>query len=155
MIQFTVYGNAAPGGSKRAIQRGRYISVIDANPRAAPWKQQVAGAAIQAMDGRAAYQGPVEITMTFFRKRPAWHYGTGRNVDRVKANAPWSPTSKPDLLKTARLVEDALSGIVYRDDAAIVDELLYKRFDVPERVEIMVRFLPAVLAHIGDEAAVA
>jgi crossover junction endodeoxyribonuclease RusA len=144
VIQFVVYGTPAPGGSKRAIRTGGYVRVIDANPNAAPWKQQVAGAAITAMNGQAPYRGPVELTAVFFRRRPAAHYGTGRNADVVKPGAPWAPTSAPDALKLGRLVEDAMSGIVYSDDAVIVDEYLSKRYGLPERVEITIRFLEAI-----------
>src|SRR5207244_637695 len=75
--------------------------------------------------------GPVVIHFTFYRQRPAAHYGTGRNSGTLKASAPVYPTTRPDALKLARGVEDALTGIVYRDDAQIVEERLFKRYGRP------------------------
>ena len=42
------------------------------------------------------------------------------------------------LLKLTRAVEDALTGLVWRDDAQVVDEVLSKRYGAPERVEVRV-----------------
>jgi Holliday junction resolvase RusA-like endonuclease len=39
------------------------------------------------------------------------------------------PISKPDVLKLARAAEDALTGIIWSDDALIVQEHLYKAYD--------------------------
>lgn len=150
MIRIVVYGKPEPAGSKRAFQHavtGRIVT-LDANRNAAPWKQQVAGAALQAMHSHDRYDGPVDITMIFYRQRPGSHYGTGRNATTLKPSAPWAPATKPDALKLARGVEDALTGIVYNDDALIVDEHLHKRYGTPERVEILVRaaVTPVVIA---------
>jgi Holliday junction resolvase RusA-like endonuclease len=38
------------------------------------------------------------------------------------------PTSKPDLTNTGKLAEDALNGILWRDDSQIVDLTLSKRY---------------------------
>lgn len=51
---------------------------------------------------------------------------------------PW-PTSKPDLLKLARGVEDALTGIVYEDDAQIVFETMRKQWSQIEGVQVRVQ----------------
>jgi Holliday junction resolvase RusA-like endonuclease len=42
------------------------------------------------------------------------------------------------VLKLARAVEDALTGVVWRDDAEIVAEGLAKLYGTPERVEISI-----------------
>lgn len=45
------------------------------------------------------------------------------------------------MLKLARAAEDALTGILWRDDAQICDEVIRKRYGEPARVEIEVRTL--------------
>jgi predicted short-subunit dehydrogenase-like oxidoreductase (DUF2520 family) len=45
------------------------------------------------------------------------------------------------VLKLARGVEDALTGIVWRDDAQIVVEHLEKRYGSPARCEVRVKYL--------------
>lgn len=140
-IRIVVIGKPQTAGSKNAfvIPGTNRASVSDDNKKSRGWKNQVAEKAVDAMAGRELLLGPLEVTMTFFRQRPQGHFGTGKNEQTVKASSPKHPTTKPDVLKQARAAEDALTSIVYRDDAQIVDEHLYKRFGVPERLEIVVR----------------
>jgi Holliday junction resolvase RusA-like endonuclease len=137
VIAFTVYGQAAPAGSKRGFQRGGRVIITDANPNARAWKAVVLDAASQAMNGHELLHGPISLQLTFCVPRPKGHYGSGRNADRVRGSAPAHPTVKPDLLKLARGVEDALSGVCYRDDAQIVREVLRKEYSEPARVEVV------------------
>ena len=136
MIRFTVIGQPEPAGSKRGFSVGGKVRIVDANRKAAPWKQAVACAGWDAMEGRQPITGPVEASFTFYRVRSAGHYGTGRNAGKLKASAPTAPYTRPDVLKLTRGAEDALSGICYRDDAQIVSERLDKRWGRPARVEI-------------------
>lgn len=150
MIDFIVYGIAQPAGSKRGFIRGGRVVVTDANERSRPWKALVSDAAVEAMmtaDGKSRVlelapplQGPLALTLIFTVPRPKGHYG----VKGIRPSAPGYPTVKPDVLKLARGVEDALTGICYRDDAQIVRETLVKEYGEPARVEITV-------TSIGDE----
>jgi Holliday junction resolvase RusA-like endonuclease len=128
-IEFFVAGIAKPAGSKRgffAKKLGRVI-ITDANKNSKDWKTDVKIAAQSAYDGPLITE-PISVTFQFFMPRPAGHYGTGKNESKLRASAPAFPKSKPDVLKLARGVEDALSGIIYKDDAQIVVEHLYKSF---------------------------
>jgi len=139
-LRFIVYGQAEPAGSKRNIGHRR---IIDANPKAAEWKRQVAQVVGHAFDGNRLLEGPLRLELVFYRPRPANHYGTGRNQGRVKASAPEYPITRPDCLKQARGIEDALTGVIWRDDSQIVDELLFKRYGSPACVEITVTVMNA------------
>lgn len=138
-ITFTVLGDAKPAGSKRAFAIKRngiptgQIAVSDANPAAKSWKQEVRQAAFQACRGRMI-DGPLCVAMKFVRVRPKGHYGS-KGLSK-KGRESIAPTSKPDVLKLARGVEDAMTGVAYRDDAQIVDERLIKEWGEPARVEI-------------------
>src|SRR6266545_4290796 len=136
VIQFTVYGKAAPAGSKRAFHRGGKTMVVDASNGSRPWKQEITGAAIEAMEG-PPLEGPLAVEFEFFVARPAGHYGKRG----LLPSAPEYPTTRPDLLKLARAVEDAMTGVVYRDDSRIVVETLRKHYGEPARVEVRVRAL--------------
>jgi Holliday junction resolvase RusA-like endonuclease len=141
VISFTVYGTPAPAGSKKGFynrKAGRVI-ITDDSKRSRPWKAQISDAAAEAMDGAPLLDGALALSLTFVVARPKGHFGSGRNAGMVKGSAPRFPTVKPDLLKLARAVEDALSGIVYRDDAQIVAETLEKEYGEPARVEVRVR----------------
>lgn len=129
-VHFTVPGIAAPAGSKKGFynkKAGRVI-ITDDSKRSRPWKAQVSEAAIEAMHGGELLDGPLLLEITFWMPRPKGHFGSGKNAAVVRASAPWAPTVKPDLLKLARAVEDALTGIVYRDDAQVITEILQKAY---------------------------
>ena len=142
-LTFTVLGKPEPAGSKKGFynQRMRRVIITDANKESRGWKNQVAELAHQAMAGRKPFSGPLEVTFMFFVQRPQGHYGKGKNAEKVKASSPVYPTVKPDVLKLARGVEDAMTSIVYRDDSLIVEEHISKLYGEPERVEVYVRVL--------------
>jgi Holliday junction resolvase RusA-like endonuclease len=138
-VVFTVLGRAQPAGSKRAYvnpHTGR-ANIVDAAKGSRPWKQQVAGAALEHRNG-GLLTGALELHLAFFVARPKGHYGTGRNAGVVKLSAPAFPTTKPDVTKLVRAVEDALTSVLWRDDAQIVRQLASKEYGDPERVEIRV-----------------
>lgn len=141
-IRIVVLGRPQPAGSKRAFKHphtGR-IMVTDDAKGSRPWKQQVAGAALEHRPVELL-TGPLELDVWFIMARPKGHYGSGRNSSVVKPSAPPFPTVKPDTTKLIRAAEDALTGIVWRDDAQIVDQHAHKRYGEPERCEIVVREL--------------
>ena len=156
LFQLVVYGTPAPAGSKRAfaIKRGGVptgqIAVSDASPKSKPWKAEIRQAVGRAMEDRAPFEGPLAVEFTFYVHRPKGHFGTGRNANYLRPSAPELPAVKPDLLKYARSVEDAMSGCVYRDDSQITTERLRKRYGTPERVEIRVTYDQPALAAAGD-----
>lgn len=156
-LSFTVYGKPEPAGSKRAfaIRRGGeltgQVAVSDANPRAKSWQREVADAAREAMQLSSDWTPldvpvlcPVAVSMTFYARRPKGHYGTGRNAAVLKPSAPLYPIGRPDALKLSRGTEDACTGLVWRDDAQVVDLRIGKRYGLPERCEIVVQTIPAV-----------
>lgn len=147
VIEFTVYGKAEPAGSKRAFvipgkngAKGRAI-VTDANAKSRPWKSCVSDAAMAAYRG-PLLTGPLSVAITFYQVRPKSHYGSGENSNTVKCSSPNYPTNKPDVLKLARGVEDALTGIIYRDDSQICEEKIFKGYSSPARVEIAIKEMP-------------
>jgi Holliday junction resolvase RusA-like endonuclease len=147
-LTFTVFGEAKPGGSKRAFRdpkTDRIVVVDDSGKAGRSWRQEVANAGLAARAhapwGDVEATGPLAVEFTFFRARPKGHYGSGANAGLVKASAPAFPVTRPDALKLARAVEDALTKILWADDSQIVDEVLRKRWGTPERVEISVRTL--------------
>lgn len=132
-VEIVVYGKPQPAGSKRAFKG----IIVDANKKSRPWKTQVAQAAGEQFSGELL-RGPLTVQFRFFAPRPKGHYGTGSKSEVLKASAPAYPTGKPDVLKLARGVEDALTGVVYGDDSQIVREVLEKFYGEPARVEIAV-----------------
>lgn len=140
-VEFEVLGRPQPAGSKKAFKHphtGRIIVTDDAK-KSAPWKQQVAGAAAAQLelDGELL-RGPLKLEVCFYLARPKGHYGSGRNAGVLKASAPEYPAVKPDTTKLLRAVEDALTGVVWADDAQVVDQAAYKRYGAPERCRVRI-----------------
>lgn len=143
VFELVVYGTAQPAGSKRALPRGgkgggRPI-IVDANKKSRPWKDLVSQEAGPAMADRDPFEGPLHMAVTFFRARPKGHMGTGRNEGTVRPSAPPYPHTRPDTVKLTRAIEDALEGVVFRNDAQVVTHRLEKRYGTPERVVILIR----------------
>lgn len=135
-ITFTVYGQAQPGGSKRAgvaKSTGR-IFIRDDNPKAHDWKLRVGQVAGELMSGRELFQGPLYLVATFYLPRPKSHF----NKSGVSRSAPKYPITRPDATKLLRPLEDALTGIVWGDDAQVVEQLARKRYGEPARVVVRI-----------------
>lgn len=148
-IQIVVYGKASTAGSKKGFVHpttGRVVIVDDAK-KSRPWKNHVADVAMEQYDGPLLTVA-LDVEMIFVMTRLKSHYGTGKNAEVLKDTAPLQPTVMPDVLKLARAVEDALTGVLWRDDALIVNESLQKRYGDRERVEIRVR--PTALTCVND-----
>jgi Holliday junction resolvase RusA-like endonuclease len=132
VLRFTVTGKPQPAGSKTNMPvRTHYpltvynvkqllamVRLTDANPKAKPWKKTIAQVALYEMGGNERFAGALGVRIEFAVER-------GVSVTRH-----W-PIVKPDALKLARAVEDALTGVVWVDDAQIVKEYLSKRYCEP------------------------
>lgn len=138
IVNFEVYGRAATQGSKRAVRTkgGKYV-IIENSARTYEWRQEVASVARKEYKG-PIHIGPVRLGLTFMRARPKSHYGTGRNARRLRNTAPACPTGKPDLLKLGRAIEDALSGVIFRDDSQVVSLWMDKTWGDADGVRITV-----------------
>jgi Holliday junction resolvase RusA-like endonuclease len=139
-VRIVAYGIAAPGGSK-TIGRNRHGGtwIRDASKRSGDWKRTVAQAAGGVMAERELLEGALELRVVFHLPRPRGHYGKRG----LRPSAPGWPTARPDTTKLLRAVEDALTGIVWRDDAQIVRQHAEKRYaESVARVEVEVGMAP-------------
>lgn len=148
-IEFTIDGKAEPAGSKQAFvptdkkgqpfrKNGRIIvSVVDDNPKSKGWKECVAFVARQHYKG-PLLTGPLRFTVTIHRVRPNGHWNKARTaLSKDGRDTPY-PTSKPDVLKMTRAIEDALTSVIWQDDAQIVEEHLYKYWGDSAKVVVKI-----------------
>jgi Holliday junction resolvase RusA-like endonuclease len=152
-VQFVVYGEAATAGSKRGFYnaKARRVIITDDSAKSRPWKAQISDAAVEAMGEREPLNGPLELTLTFYIRRPKSHFGSGKKSQTLKESAPARPIVRPDVLKYARAVEDALSKICYGDDSQIVDEHLHKRYTTGKaRVEVSLATVSSDLSLVSE-----
>lgn len=127
---FTVAGKPQTAGSKRAFvnkNTGKAI-VTDDNKKGKPWRADVQAAAREAIELQELLTGPLVLEVRFFFVRPKSHYGSGKNARVLKPSAPTYPATRPDTTKLLRALEDALTGVLWRDDAQIVYQFAAKGF---------------------------
>ena len=145
IIRFFVDGHPATAGSKKAFPLWagtgpdkrfvRSIIVDSSGANGKTWRESVRAAALTEFTrGRPLLEGALALTLEFRALRPKWHFG----ARGLKATAPKYPAKKPDVLKLARAVEDALTGIVWRDDAQIVAETLRKSYAERPGVQVSI-----------------
>lgn len=148
ILTFFVHGKAEPAGSKKSFAHPhtKKIVTIDDNPKAGPWKKEVAAACRTALAVNGYVKFPVYtegvalyVEMTFYIERPKYHYGTGKNADKIKEQFLYArPTVKPDTTKLVRCAEDALTGLAWHDDAQIVRQVNDKQYGDKPGIRIVV-----------------
>ena len=121
-VEFRVDGLPTTQGSKTAgVSKGGKPYVRESNPQGlAAWRAAVRTEAQRAMAGRPLLDASgiaLRLVCLFSLPRPQsrpkkYHY----------------PDKKPDLSKLVRAAEDALHGIVWRDDAQVCDQVARKRY---------------------------
>lgn len=150
-LEFFVPGIPKPAGSKTAFRNRHTGRIIVTDASGAPgrnWRSDVKAVAMAAME-KTGMQGPVTcpvvFTFNFYLPRPKGHFGTGRNAHKLKLSAPLHPTTPPDGSKLARAAEDAMTGIVWKDDAQVVTQIVQKRYCCEDRktpgLEVVIRVL--------------
>ena len=139
MLTFEIFvpGRPRPKGSWKAITIAGHARLIPDNKRSKPWADTVAKYAGVSFRGEP-WRGPVGIRIEFLFRRPNAHYRTrDRKPDRTRLrdgmpDYPTGARNYPDLDKLERNVWDALTGIVFADDVAIVDSAARKHWTNPD-----------------------
>jgi len=145
IIKFDVAGKPVPRGSKRAFPIRRKdgslgVAVSDnTGERGRLWMAMVQEAARSALpSGWVPRSEPIRLFIVFRFRRPKAHYTTR---GAVKSSAPAYPTVKPDLTKLLRAVEDALTGVVWRDDSQIIYQAVVKEYADVNMTSVVIKFL--------------
>ena len=115
-FSFRVRGEPKAKGSLRPVPLSDGRTVLLSAKNTQDWERLVRFQA-QQWEGPPLAECALEMTMTFYLPRPA--SAPKRYI------LPWK---KPDGDKLLRAVLDALTGIVYRDDAQVTDIHVRKRF---------------------------
>jgi len=131
-----VRGLPKPAGSKRVFLVGKGAErrpvVTDDCRRGRDWRASVQDA-IARVYGGPPLTGPLEVHLTFTMPRPRGHFGAR---GQLRPSAPACPTTRPDRSKLCRAVEDAATGLLWRDDAQIVSGSITKRYS--ERIGVVI-----------------
>lgn len=87
-----------------------------ASKKTKPWMAVVSAYAKEAYS-ESLLIGAIKITLNFAKLRPKNHYKSNGELNPKKARK--YPIVKPDGGKMQRAVEDALTGIIWRDDSQV------------------------------------
>jgi len=148
-VEFDVEGCPRPAGSKRAFpirRRDGSLGVVvtdTTGQEGKEWRSRVADAAKAAHNIRGIPfpEGAVRVWLEFRIMPPK------EAVKRLKKGKRVFPASRPDLTKLIRSVEDALTGILWRDDAQVISQVALKRYAMPDET-------PGVRVRVTQEGLV-
>lgn len=135
-VNFVVYARPEPQGSARGfVVNGRAI-ITTANKKLKPYRQELTNTARTELENlnlerpMAAKHVPVSIILDLYFERPA-------SIPKKRTRI----VVKPDLDKICRSTLDSLTGILFADDAQVVEISARKHYGTPERAEISMTIL--------------
>ncbi len=129
-MEFEVLGRPQPQGSIRAFMVGGKPRLTSDNAKMKPWRQQVGQMALSTRPTESVWAGehiPVCVRYEFYFAKP-------KSAKKSRT----LPCVKPDIDKICRATNDALTGIIWHDDAQIVELTAMKQYGLPERTVIRV-----------------
>lgn len=133
-VEFVVPGKPVAKGRPRFARHGAHVRTF--TPEATErYENLVKMAARAAMRDAQPYEGPVRLVVHIGVPIPT-SWSQKRQV--AAAAGAIGATKKPDWSNVAKAIEDGLNGIVYVDDAQIVDGWVSKRYSRTPGVRVEV-----------------
>lgn len=130
-LTFEVIGTPQQRGSKTIVgkkgggfvlKNGRPV-LKDDNAKSRAWMDAVAFDAHRAWN-RDLLNEPLALSIVFYFNRPKNHYRGGKLTSHLLTDkAPSDCMTSRDLAKLIRSTEDALTGVVWRDDKLVCEYL--------------------------------
>jgi Holliday junction resolvase RusA-like endonuclease len=154
-LSFTIPGEAVPQGSMKAFTPKGWVRPVltSDNKKTKPWRALVAAAALDAQFDRGTW--PVMSTQAI-RLEVRCYFVRPASVSVKKRPC---HTVKPDVDKCLRSISDALTKILWKDDAQIASVTITKEYAAendPARVVIHVtELVPAVTGAMKTRDAAA
>ena len=135
MITFTVPGVPVGKGRPKFARRGNFVTTYTPE-RTASYENLVKFYAALAMkNGKPLYNGPLSVLFDVRVPIPAsW----SKKNKAAALNQDLRPTTKPDADNIAKLLCDAMNGVVYTDDKLIVELMVRKWYSETPCVEITI-----------------
>ena len=137
LVEFFVAGEPKAKGSMRSIpfqdKAGKlHVNTFHDTKSGTAWERITKLAALESWGEKPAFKEAVRVDLTFTLRRP-------KTVSEKKRP---QPIVKPDIDKLARSVLDAVTGVVFADDAQVTGLVATKRYGSDtEPVGVTVRIL--------------
>lgn len=145
-IGFFVPGHPACAGSKKYVHHNGRIKLVDDCSRNRTWRHAVQVHAVRAYSSDLLVE-PVRLSLDFVFLRPGSHYYKRKSGRVLRDDAPEFPDVTPDLTKLVRAIEDALTGVVWRDDCRVVQQVNCKSYGAIQGAHVLIE--PAIRASTG------
>lgn len=137
MIDFTIPGQPVAKGRPKFARRGNHVTAYTPE-KTQSYENLVKLAASQAMAGGQPYVGPVQLDVYLGMQIPAsW----SKLRQRSASNGRIAATKKPDADNVLKAIKDGCNGIVWRDDAQVVQLSVRKCYDLTPRAIVCIREL--------------
>jgi Holliday junction resolvase RusA-like endonuclease len=139
MIQFTVYGEPVAQGRPRATMIDGHIRMYDPK-KSRDFKEYVKLVASEHRPEKLL-EGPISLVVKVYKP-------TLKSFSKKKKAAAEAgqlrPTSKPDVSNYLKLIEDALTGVIWKDDSQIIDCSISKYYSETPRTEIQIKEMDVI-----------
>src|SRR5699024_7334504 len=133
-MQIIIEGKPEPQLRPRATRIGNSIRLYD--PKTTTnYKNLVKWTAKQQWKQKPL-ECPLVVELDIYRQIPK---STSKKRRKLKNERVIRPVVEPDLSNYVKGIEDALSGIVYKDDSQIVELIARKFYSDNPRVEIFIK----------------
>ena len=136
-IEFIVPGQPVAKQRPKFARRGAFVTTYTPE-KTINYESLVSLAASSAMNGARPIDGPVDLLVEINLQIPA---SASKKQQALMAQNIILPTKKPDGDNVLKAVKDAINGVVWRDDAQVVDGRYSKRYSVTPGVRVVVTAL--------------
>lgn len=147
-ITIRITGHPVPQGRPRAVAFAGHARLYKP-AKSRRWEQDARQEARIVMGDRKPFVGCLIVDLKSFIVPPmgwaAWKRDAAL-AGRIR------PTSKPDVSNLLKAAEDALNGVVWLDDAQIVNAGASKHYAAQPEVQIVIRSVDAMPAQIKRKA---
>ena len=133
-IHFTIPGTPVAKGRARSYKRGNFIQHVTPE-KTVLYENLVKMIAMDAMNGAKPIQGAIHLRIqAHFPIAESWSKKKKEEAitGRLKC------TKKPDADNIAKVVSDALNGVLFADDSAVTYLIVTKGYSNEPRVEVHV-----------------
>ena len=133
-VYFVVTGKPVGKGRPRASTRGGFVRMYT-DAKTLGYEAAIADEAARAMSGAEPFETPMQMQVSCYYPIPkSWP----KKIKQEAIDEERFPNVKPDLDNVVKAILDALNGVVYRDDAQVVNLVATKRYATDPRVEVYV-----------------
>jgi Holliday junction resolvase RusA-like endonuclease len=133
-VYFVVTGKPVGKGRPRASTRGGFVRMYT-DAKTLGYEAAIADEAARAMSGAEPFETPMQMQVSCYYPIPkSWP----KKIKQEAIDEERFPNVKPDLDNVVKAILDALNGVVYRDDAQVVNLVATKRYATEPRVEVYI-----------------